>query len=42
MAGGKTYQEALMNLEMIIREWVDISSELGHPIPEPKGMLMYL
>ena len=41
MSDGKTYQEALNNLETIIREWIDTARELGRPIPEPKGRLMY-
>ena len=41
MSDGKTYQEALNNLETIIHEWIDTARELGRPIPEPKGRLMY-
>jgi predicted RNase H-like HicB family nuclease len=41
MADGKNYQEALSNLETIIREWIDTARELGRPIPEPKGRLLY-
>jgi len=41
MSDGKTYQEALNNLETIIREWIETARELGRPIPEPKGRLMY-
>jgi len=38
---GATYQEALSNVEVIIKEWVETAKELGRPIPEPKGRLMF-
>lgn len=41
MADGKTYQEAVANVEVIIREWIETAKELGRPIPEPKGRLVY-
>lgn len=41
MADGKTYREALKNVEVIIGEWMDTANELGRPIPEPRGKLMY-
>ncbi|HBY98071.1 MAG: type II toxin-antitoxin system HicB family antitoxin [Ardenticatenaceae bacterium] len=41
MADGATYQEALANAEVVIREWIETAQELGRPIPEPKGRLMY-
>jgi predicted RNase H-like HicB family nuclease len=41
MADGATYQEALANVEVIIQEWIETAKELGRPIPEPKGRLMY-
>jgi predicted RNase H-like HicB family nuclease len=40
-ADGKTYQEALSNAEVIIREWIETATELGRPLPEPRGKLMY-
>ena len=36
MADGSTYEEALRNIEVISREWIDTARELGRPIPEPK------
>lgn len=36
-----TYRQALANLEVIIGEWIETSRELGRPIPEPKGRLLY-
>jgi predicted RNase H-like HicB family nuclease len=41
MGDGSTYQEALANAETIIQEWIETATELGRPIPEPKGRLMY-
>ncbi|OGW21592.1 MAG: hypothetical protein A2Z82_04730 [Nitrospirae bacterium GWA2_46_11] len=40
-ADGATYQEALANVEIIIREWIDTAKELGRTIPQPKGRLMF-
>ena len=41
MADGATYQEALANAEVVIQEWIETARELGRPIPEPKGRLVY-
>ncbi len=41
MADGPTYQDALANAEQIIREWIETASELGRPIPKPRGRLAY-
>ena len=41
MADGSTYQEALANVEVVIQEWIETAKELGRPIPEPKGRLMF-
>ena len=38
---GATYQEALKNVEIIIQEWIETAKELGKPIPEPKGRLVF-
>jgi predicted RNase H-like HicB family nuclease len=40
-ADGKTHQEALANAEIVIREWIEIAKELGRPVPEPKGRLVF-
>jgi len=40
-ADGKTYKQAVANVEVIIREWVETATELGRAIPEPKGRLVY-
>ncbi len=41
MADGETYQKALFNAEIMIAEWLETAKELGRPIPQPKGKLMY-
>ncbi|MBI5438445.1 MAG: type II toxin-antitoxin system HicB family antitoxin [Nitrosomonadales bacterium] len=41
MADGKTYQKALANVEVIVEEWIQAAKELGRPIPQPRGRLMY-
>jgi predicted RNase H-like HicB family nuclease len=40
-ADGETYQEALANAEVVIREWIETARELGRSIPEPRGRRMY-
>lgn len=41
MSDGKSYQEALNNVEQTIVEWIETAIELGRTIPLPKGKLMY-
>ncbi len=41
MADGKTYEEAVENVQKVIREWVEVAKELGREIPKPKGKLAY-
>lgn len=40
-ADGATYQEALTNAEVVVQEWIGTAKELGRPIPEPKGRLLF-
>ena len=40
-ADGKTYREALANVEVVIKEWIETAKELGRPIPQPKGRLVF-
>jgi len=41
VADGATYQEALANAEVIVQQWIETARELGRPIPEPRGRLIY-
>jgi len=36
-----TYKEALANVEVIIKEWIETTKEMGRPIPAPKGRLVF-
>jgi predicted RNase H-like HicB family nuclease len=40
-ADGKTYEEALKNVEVIIKEWIETAEELGRPIPQPRRRLVF-
>jgi predicted RNase H-like HicB family nuclease len=40
-ADGKTYRDALANVEVVIKEWIETATELGRPIPQPKGRLVF-
>jgi predicted RNase H-like HicB family nuclease len=40
-ADGKSHKEALANVELIIKEWVETAEELGRPIPAPRGRLAF-
>lgn len=41
MADGVTAREALENVEIVIKEWIEVAKERGMEVPEPKGKLMY-
>jgi predicted RNase H-like HicB family nuclease len=41
MADGPTRKKALANVEVVIEEWIKTAKELGRPIPEPKGRLVF-
>ena len=40
-ADGPTYRKALANVEGVMKEWIETAKELGRPIPEPKGRLVF-
>ena len=40
-ADGPTRQEAIANAEVVIAEWLETAKELGRPIPEPRGRLLF-
>ena len=39
-ADGASRQEALTNLEVVMREWIETATELNRPIPHPREQLM--
>ena len=41
MADGETYEQAVANAKTVIEQWIETARELGKPIPEPKGRLVY-
>jgi predicted RNase H-like HicB family nuclease len=41
MSDGATYNEALLNIQIVINEWIETAKSLNRPIPQPKGRLMY-
>lgn len=41
MADGRTYLEAVKNVEVVIDEWIETAVSLGREIPEPRGKLVY-
>jgi len=41
MADGENYAEALINIEIVIDQWIQTARDLGRVIPFPKGKLMY-
>ena len=41
MADGKTAEEALKNVEIVISEWIETAKEIGREIPKAKGKLMF-
>jgi predicted RNase H-like HicB family nuclease len=40
-ADGATYQEALAQAEIVIGEWIETAKQMGRPIPEPRGRLIF-
>ena len=40
-ADGASYQEAIANVEVVMQEWIQTAKELGRPIPEAKGRLIF-
>jgi len=40
-ADGKTYAEALKNVQVVIEEWIETAKKLNRVIPVPRGRLAY-
>lgn len=41
MADGKTYEEVINNVQVVISEWIETAKTEGRSIPRPKGRLAY-
>lgn len=39
MADGATYEEALANTQIVIKQWIETAKSLGRVIPKPKRRL---
>jgi predicted RNase H-like HicB family nuclease len=40
-ADGPTYQTALSAVEIAIGKWIETARELGRPLPQPRGRLLF-
>jgi predicted RNase H-like HicB family nuclease len=40
-ADGPTPQEALVNVQVVAREWIETARELGRSVPAPRGRLLF-
>lgn len=40
-ADGPTYDAAVKAVQIVMREWIEIAMEMGRPIPQPKGRLLF-
>jgi len=41
MADGSSYEEAIKNAQVVIKEWMDVAKDEGRKIPLPKGKTLY-
>ena len=41
MADGPTQLDALRNVEIVAKEWIETAQQMGRDIPQPKGRLKY-
>lgn len=41
MAHGESQDEALHHAQEAMAAWIEVAQEIGRPIPEPRGRLMY-
>jgi len=40
-ADGASYDDALKAVQVAMQEWIELATELGRGIPEPKGRLLF-
>lgn len=38
---GKTHQEVLRNIEVVIDEWIETAKLMGRSVPESRGRLLF-
>jgi predicted RNase H-like HicB family nuclease len=41
MADGKTHQDALRQLEVVMADWIETARDLGRAIPQPRSRLLF-
>lgn len=41
IADGPSKPEALSAVEIVAQQWLDTAKELGRPIPQPRGRLLF-
>ena len=39
MADGENYEQAVVNAQQVIEEWIETARELGRPVPEPHKVI---
>ena len=40
-ADGDSYEKALEQVQIIIKEWIETAKQEGRPVPKPKGKIIY-
>ena len=41
VSDGKTHEEVLKNIKIVIDEWIETAKSIGRSVPEPKGRLLF-
>ncbi len=41
MADGLTHEDAIENVELVVKEWIETAEKLGRSIPVPRGRLQF-
>ena len=41
MAHGESQDDALRHVQDAMAAWIEVAQEIGRPIPEPRGRLLY-
>ena len=41
MADGGTYAQALKKIGVVAQQWLETATQLGRPIPQPRGRLVF-